>query len=151
MEHSLNRLQNNPTPKAKGTLWRSGGKDCKCQRIWEFGCEIMSPSNIRRYTHKVSLWPPKSDLNKDDTNEHVTLDGEKPTRLNPIERNIVTEGSLNQERCFPRETNTYSFSSDKWSPLKTHKTNIVWTEQVIVGNICVYTNICMHPITVKRK
>ena len=34
-----------------GDLWKRGWKDCKSQRIME--PSIVSPSNVRRYSHKM--------------------------------------------------------------------------------------------------
>lgn len=50
--------------------------------------EIVSPSNIRTYTQKVSsIWLPKHELKKEDTNEHTKLGGEKPMGPQPHAKN----------------------------------------------------------------
>lgn len=64
-------LQDTPTPMAQATLqmWQ---KDYKSQKS---SCEIMFPTNIRNYNHKVStICLPKCELKKDDITEHNKLD-----------------------------------------------------------------------------
>jgi hypothetical protein len=44
-----------PVPKAQGTLYKREWKNSKSQKIREFAMsEILSPPNVRSYTHTVS-------------------------------------------------------------------------------------------------
>lgn len=54
------------------------------------GCnEIVPPSNVRNYTHKVlPTWLPEHELNKDCTSGQAEVDREKPWGLNPTQRSI---------------------------------------------------------------
>lgn len=49
MEH----LQSKPLSEARGSLQKGGQKD-KSQSIREFVVEMVTTSNVRNYTHKVS-------------------------------------------------------------------------------------------------
>lgn len=61
-----------PSPKAPGSLWKSGGVGgggCKRQRIRELAVSL-SIRMVRNYTHKVSAAGlPTHDLNKDNNDE----------------------------------------------------------------------------------
>lgn len=37
------------------------------------------------------------------------------------------------------------------SPVNIHTSSIIWTQQILFGNICVYTNTYMHAITIDEK
>lgn len=50
MEH----LQSIPLSEARGSLQKGGQKDYKSQSIREFVVEMVTTSNVRNYTHKVS-------------------------------------------------------------------------------------------------
>lgn len=61
-------LQNTPTPKARTALQKMWQKDYESQKS---GCEIMFPTNIRSYNHKVStICLPKCELKRGDITEH---------------------------------------------------------------------------------
>lgn len=68
-------------PKAQGTLQKWGQKDFKSQKIQEFVMRLCFLGKSEATpTHKVSpTWQPKLELNKDNTNGHAKLDGEKLT------------------------------------------------------------------------
>lgn len=55
---------------------RKEGRKSVEPREWGLGCEVVSPRNVRSYTHRVSPTPPpKHELNKEDTNEQAKLHG----------------------------------------------------------------------------
>lgn len=59
-----------------------------------FYYEIVSPSNIRSYTHDLlPTWSPNHELNKENTNEHAKLCGKKNTKpqLNSTQRTTDKE------------------------------------------------------------
>jgi hypothetical protein len=57
----------------------SGNRNIIRARISGVCCESVSHSNVRSYTHRVSLaWLSAYELNKDDNNDRTKLNGEKP-------------------------------------------------------------------------
>ena len=64
----------------------------KEQRIF---CDIVSPRNVRSYTHKFSpTLLPKHELNKGTNNRHARVDGVKTTRSQPYTKDWTSPTSL---------------------------------------------------------
>lgn len=67
---------------------RKRGGNIVEQKDQGVGFEIVSASNIRSYTYKVSAtWPPKSEQNKDNGNGHTKVDSREPMRHEPCTMN----------------------------------------------------------------
>lgn len=101
--------------------------------------EIVSPSNIRTYTQKVSwIWLPKHELNKKDTNENAKLGGKSPWGLNP------TQGTKGKES---RKVGPPQGRAPGCLALKKKNTSdFIWIQQVIFRNIYlgIHMSIQMH-------
>lgn len=93
-------------------------EDC----IRDFCCEIVFPSSVRGYTHKVSpTCVPKPELNVDDTNEPVKEGGEMSTRPQPYRETASNKGELIIGAIVSAgEEQTDQFTNTKRSSLKTY-------------------------------
>ena len=83
MDPSPNRYMCNTLPhvRFREHCGRGKQKDCKSHRIRKCAVRFLASTNVRSYTHKVSLtWLPKHELNKDSTHRHVQRNGEKSTK-----------------------------------------------------------------------
>ena len=80
-------------------------------------CEMVSPTNVRSYTHKVfPTWLPNHDLSRDDTNGHAKVN-RKVHKAPALPRG--SWGKLGEEGL-PREVHRKWLSSPKWSPFNIH-------------------------------
>lgn len=98
----------------------------------------MSPSNIRRYTHRVSsVWLPENELNEDDANKHAKLDTETSTRPQSYTKNYRDLGNLEQKCLSPGK-------SPSIGPENIHKGSAILTDRATFRNILHnYTDICI--------
>jgi len=98
-----------------------GSRSGKMVRIWDQGVcsEILSPRNVRSYTHKVSpTWLPKHELNREDSNKHANVDRE----ASALHKKTTGNWGMPRagERAVPREAQHTSWlHKTKWAALKT--------------------------------
>lgn len=118
----------------------------------ELCCEIMSPSDLRSCTCKVSPpWPPKHELHKEDTSRHVEGNEEKSMRPLPYTRNLqATEESQEWGAVLPREEHTNWPPSAQWPAWKTDVHLNCMDSKVIFRYMYMYayTNTYLYAITI---
>lgn len=79
------------------------------------------------------------------------LPSESENRASALHKTVDNREKLGGERRpHPRKVCTNWLSNAKPSVLKTYTDSIRRTEQAIFGNICVYTYIYMHAITIRK-
>lgn len=86
---------------------------------------------------------PKFELNKDDTNGHSKLDRENPRRTQPYTKNY--------QQLREAESTPIGCPVLNGHVRKQNINKIIWTEQVIFGNIYAYAYSYMHTITINKK
>jgi hypothetical protein len=129
--------KNTLVPNAQRILKKRRKKDHKEPEDLGVFCEILSPSNVRRYTHKVSpTW-----LHNKSSNGHAEVDLENPTWYQPESMNCRQLRKAGNEKFFPKEDLTSILFNSKWLALKTciHTSNYVC--------VSVYTYVCIHIYT----
>ena len=132
--------------------WRREGRQILRTRDQELCCEIMSPSDLRSCTCKVSPpWPPKHELHKEDTSRHVEGNEEKSMRPLPYTRNLqATEESQEWGAVLPREEHTNWPPSAQWPAWKTDVHLNCMDSKVIFRYMYMYayTNTYLYAITI---
>lgn len=87
----------------------------------------------------------------DDNNKYVKVKGEKSMSLQPYPKNYRLLRKTESKRNLPQGRAWYWLSNTKWSVLKTFRSNIMQTEELIFKNVYVSTYTYKHTITTKKK
>ena len=96
-----------PTPMAQGTLWKSGQKYCRSQRISVFAVRLylLVTSEVLFIKSHQYAWPSVSTA-KMTTNEQTKLEVEKSTRSQPYTENYRKLSKAGSGRGGPPQRST---------------------------------------------
>lgn len=91
------------------------------------------------HIHKnIPAWLPKCELNQNDTKGHAKVDEEKHTRPWPYTKKYRKMKKARNRSGYPHGRAQLVSQCQTVSPENIHRSNLLWTKQVIFKNIYVY-------------
>lgn len=132
------QLQNNPTAKAQGTGQKGEPDIVREAETW---WEVVSPTKNRSYIGKIlPTWPPKPEVNNNDTNDQVKLNWEKPTRSELYTKNFSQPGKAENRKggLLQRRTHQLFVQCQMVSPENKYPSTIIRMNRPYLGDIWVY-------------